>query len=60
MEAAKLEHLKNNVAQVNIGDDIITVVDVVGIPDVDQTIQKNEKHRFFYYLLRDSPRSQFV
>lgn len=59
MNTGELERLKVNIAKIEIGDDVSQVVDLLGAPDKDYTVKKNDKNRFLvYYVTRqraDSP-----
>lgn len=58
MDSKSLELLKARVNRVNLNDDIELVLARCGPPDVDITIAKNEKIRFFHYFVtRRSPDS---
>ena len=53
MDAKGIEHLREAVNALNMGDKVERVVENVGVPDLDQTINKNEKVRTFtYYVTR--------
>jgi hypothetical protein len=53
MDAEKLATFKANANSVRIGDDIVTVVQLLGKPDSDKTIGKNERLRLLeYYVTR--------
>jgi outer membrane protein assembly factor BamE (lipoprotein component of BamABCDE complex) len=51
MDAKDLERFVVNVNAVSMGDSMEHVIAVLGTPDLDQTIKKNEKLRFFYYYV---------
>ncbi len=59
MDPDSLGRLRSNVNAVNLGDDVTHVIKVVGIPDADRSVRKNETIRTFtYYVQRqrtDSP-----
>jgi hypothetical protein len=59
METTTLERFKTNVEAINMGDDVTRVIALLGPPDADKKIAKNEKIRIFeYYVKRqhaDSP-----
>jgi hypothetical protein len=53
MSTQDLERLRKNVDQIALDDDISHVVDVLGVPDLDYTVKKNDKNRFLtYYVTR--------
>lgn len=53
MRAGDVERLRTSVNSVNLGDTMTHVVETVGVPDSDQTFQKNKRHRIFtYYITR--------
>ena len=59
MDAQGIEHLREAVNALNMGDKVERVVENVGVPDSDHTTNKNERVGIFtYYVIRlraDSP-----
>lgn len=59
MDAVALESLKTKVNALKVGDKVDHVLETVGIPDSDQSYNKNGRNRIFtYYVTRsrvDSP-----
>jgi hypothetical protein len=54
MDAKHLERLRINVNAVNLGDDIRHVVDTVGVPDADHTVEKKWKSQDSCFLCDSS------
>ena len=53
MDQSALERFKGHVNQILVGDDITRLINVVGLPDKDETSEKNERVRtFVYYVTR--------